>query len=94
MRLVDAEKMEAKIDRAMVGHDPRWAQVMVSDVYEMLDTAPTIDPVLAAGGCYCERCGRYRPGLCPEDHGYCEVTHDERSATDFCSRGVAKDEES
>ena len=47
---------------------------------------PTIDPVHAAGACYCRECKH-----CQEHYDYCKEFAEERNQGDFCSRGQRRE---
>lgn len=89
--------------------DAFWAdadntlQYINSAEYELItlevDEAPAIDPVHAAGACYCGEC-RYcvhQPGLpkaewiCVEEHNYCECGAKIVNPNHFCGYGVKKE---
>lgn len=50
--------------------------------YGMAENAPTIDPVHAAGACYCRECKHWK-----EHYDYCKEFAAERNQGDFCSCG-------
>lgn len=82
MRLIDADMLPMALD----GH-------IVSIWKKDLDAVPTIDPVHAAGGCYCKECKHFLGdkkilpggGLCLFD----EMT---KRLDDFCSYGERKED--
>lgn len=89
-RLIDADtaKHEFNLHFGGVSHAVIAGQI--------LDEQPTIDPVHAAGACYCRECRFYNPGdeewepFCFKPHGlagYLPTTPDS-----FCSFGVKKEE--
>lgn len=49
---------------------------------------PTIDPVHAAGACYCRECKHWK-----EHYDYCKEFAAERNQGDFCSRGQRREED-
>lgn len=52
MRLIDADALEVQL----------WAHnAMVPGLMAEINHAPTIDPVHAAGGCYCRECQFAKP---------------------------------
>ena len=63
----------------------------IVDVYileSILAGMPTIDPVRAAGGCYCKECKFRCVGKNEaESWCYCKVTNHNIELTDFCSWG-------
>lgn len=64
-------------------------------VERMIRDAPTIDPVHAAGGCYCYECG-YLGSMHEEDGEtstfYCHCWGDLIYKDNFCSRGERREE--
>lgn len=90
MKLIDADKYREEITVIMQCWNispclsPEQARRDVRTLRTALDVlkdAPTIDPVHAAGGCYCRECGEYDKdsGVCfkmqvirkPKDFGNC-----------------------
>lgn len=58
--------------------------------YAEIDSAPAIDPIKAAGGCYCRECcfGRKpRSEYMGYGYVYCEQQHEYRELDAFCSGG-------
>lgn len=51
-----------------------------------VEAAPTIDPVHAAGACYCRECKHWQ-----EHYDYCKEFAEERNQGDFCSRGQRRE---
>ena len=52
------------------------------------DESPTIDPVHAAGACYCRECRNYnKPRL-----GWCSHHMDRENPDDFCSWGKRRED--
>lgn len=94
MRLIDADELRQKL---MEKHYPEGAEdERISGVIEGLGRAdleikhaPTIDPVHAAGGCYCCECV-----CCDRDGaiGYCNMMQHYTSMTGYCSHGGVTDE--
>lgn len=91
MRLIDAD---ACWDRILNGCCTTEAAVI---------NAPTIDPIHAAGGCYCKECQYYEPFRDYTDcsktlpYGYCYYweyeegeSPNEVDENDFCSKGIIK----
>ena len=56
--------------------------------YNAVEQAPTIDPVHAAGGCYCRECKRFEGD---EFMKYCGEYGGLVKPDDFCSRGQRKE---
>ena len=70
MRLIDAD---AFLDWIDVGHlrNPGEVCFCEADVAHMIKSRPTIDPIHAAGGCYCRECRYYDEFDCPaSSNGY------------------------
>lgn len=79
MRLVDADAlMEKEYSRLREG------EVLYRIPPSHVDAAPAIDPIHAAGGCYCFECEKF-------DHdsgtGFCNQWGKWTLCSDFCSRG-------
>ena len=56
--------------------------------YGMAENAPTIDPMHAAGACYCRECRNYnKPRL-----GWCSHHMDRENPYDFCSWGKRQED--
>lgn len=58
-----------------------------TEVYRLIQNAPTIDPVRAAGGCYCEECAYKDDTPCPAFDSYFYRTS---LRIKFCSEGKRK----
>lgn len=75
MRLGDLDALEAKFIE--LGSIITNNDAAVSAAY-VVNKAPTIDPVHAAGGCYCRECKRCDgfpgPGIEPGEVGICTMT--------------------
>ena len=89
-RLIDADKLTYHF--TVNDEDEQIFYVKLEDI----DDAPTIDPVHAAGGCYCREC-EYRTkdtqwtraGFCGRrDAGPMMIARPD----DFCSRGKRREE--
>ena len=67
----------------------------VADMIEdCIDNAPTIDPVRAAGGCYCRECcfGRKPRAVDMQDgYVYCQEQSKYKEIDSFCSDGEIKE---
>lgn len=88
-RLIDAAALDiSKFTRWFDDPNDRKA------VERMIRDAPTIDPVHAAGGCYCGECG-YLGNMHEEDGEtstfYCHCWGDLIYKDDFCSRGKRRE---
>lgn len=55
-------------------------------IIDRLNEQPAIDPIHAAGGCYCRECKHRETVLCPMSEVYEYPWKDTRD-NDFCSRG-------
>lgn len=85
MRLIDADTLNARLSRDATPY------FTVCDI----ENAPTIDPVRAAGGCYCKECRRWKPdgsyGMdldgVKRPYGACEITHHCHKDNHFCGYG-------
>lgn len=94
MRLIDADQA-ASIENLDQYSDLAAALGDVQTVRDILSDAPTIDPVRAAGGCYCRECtyaehllngaGKHYELCKYEDEGSI------RFPDDFCSVGKRKE---
>lgn len=103
MRLIDADKLSKEteenmynsphsdpIHSAMHRHEHRH---FLCEIYKQ----PTIDPVHAAGGCYCRECSHYKPYEFPESGHIIYQCYnsfasylEECKPDDFCSRGAKR----
>lgn len=61
-------------------------------VERMIREAPTIDPVHAAGGCYCGECGYLWSDVFDDDLFYCHYWGYSICEDDYCSRGERREE--
>jgi len=96
MRLIDAEPFEA-FSKDGIDYDGDCFVAYVAGmegVLEAIDSAPTIDPVYAAGGCYCRRCKFYHWEQEPA-HGkterFCKKLNLDPTDIKFCGCGARKD---
>ena len=66
MRLIDADAVLnfERFDLEVTGEEHT-----ANDILMMIQTAPTIDPVHAAGGCYCRECRHKDTNVCPAFDG-------------------------
>lgn len=94
-RLIDADKLTYHL--AVNDEDEQFFYVKSEDI----DDAPSIDPVHAAGGCYCWECENADPYMCvgtPTDDVNASLfrcyKYDGiyRMRYDFCSRGERREE--
>lgn len=104
-RLIDADDFLKWLD---VGHlrNPGEVCFCEADVAHMIKSRATIDPVHAAGACYCRECTCWNrhDDILPDcrfpDWGYCSKMLDSDSEieittleNDFCSRGQRLEED-
>lgn len=86
-RLIDADDFLKWLD---VGHlrNPGEVCFCEADVAHMIKSRATIDPVHAAGACYCRECRNYnKPRL-----GWCSHHMDRENPDDFCSWGKRRED--
>ena len=84
MRLIDADAINFRLDKYATPY------LTVCDI----ENAPTIDPVHAAGGCYCRECAMFKNYTKVNlDFGICKRHNSEVDKDAFCSYGVRKDGE-
>lgn len=76
-RLIDADVLDARLKCTY-----RYFQI-AGDIAE----APTVDPIRAAGGCYCRECEYYLP-----DHICGWNSSDGWLPDDFCSYGRRRED--
>lgn len=70
-------------------NDESAAMVFADCVSELMG-APAIDPIHAAGGCYCRDCVMFQPPAGKLD-GYCEKLDRTVDGGEWCKWGEAKD---
>ena len=61
-------------------------------VLESIDEQPIIDPVHAAGGCYCGECVNLGSSVYDDDLFYCHYWGYSIHEDDYCSRGERREE--
>lgn len=61
-------------------------------VLESIDEQPIIDPVHAAGGCYCGECVNLGSSVYDDDLFYCHYWGYSIREDDYCSRGERREE--
>lgn len=105
MRLVNIDPIVAKFDNCECYSECEDYDSGVDDgiryVLNAIEESPIIDPVHAAGGCYCKECHYYEPLRDYPDcskklpYGYCYYwkykegeSPNEVDENDFCSKGV------
>lgn len=82
MRIGDLDRLKEVLERNF-GHTGGAAVMR-----QLIDNAPTIDPVHAAGGCYCRECCWGQE----DDAGvmHCHKFHAHKKADGFCDDGKCK----
>ena len=91
MSLIDADALGIGKANRKIFNDPKYADGWNS-VIEIINNAPTIDPIHAAGGCYCRDCQHME--IEKSNNGrYCHVWGFYNGDGDdgFCNYGVRKD---
>lgn len=95
MRLGDLDRIAQDVRENNIGNyykqDWTSSQVvtLLEQVITLLENASTIDPVHAAGGCYCRECiCATRPG---DNLVYCDNLERDMMPDDFCSVGAKKE---
>lgn len=81
MRLIDADKLHFDLALDGARHEIRFIEA--NDIHK----APTINPVHAAGGCYCRECVNLGSNVLYDDSFYCHYWGYSICKDDFCSRG-------
>ena len=81
MRLIDADSLTYHL--TVNDEDEQVFYVKLEDI----DDAPSIDPVHAAGGCYCGECGYLGSDVFDDDLFYCDYCGYSIHKDDFCSYG-------
>lgn len=86
MRLIDADNLCNILGNITGCVDPEYRNMVKS----FLKDEPTIDPIHAAGACYCRECkeSRYDRGFL-----YCGRFKQYRDDLDFCSCGKRREDE-
>ena len=97
MRLIDAVELFSLLKEQYI-HNKELRQNIVArgwqGALQLLYDAPTIDPVHAAGACYCWECKYFDPdeNIAPNT-GSCSFVEMVRFFDDFCSKGEPKEAE-
>lgn len=87
MRIIDAKKAEA-IAKEMHKEMP----VVMGWVLKTIRKTPSIDPVHAAGGCYCRECENWNPCIpVSASFGQCDACDLIKPEWGFCDFGVKKE---
>ena len=83
MRLIDSDELKRQVKGLPMMSN--WGEAFIPQI---IDEQPIIDPVHAAGGCYCFECDKF-------DHdggtGFCDQWDKWTLCSDFCSRGQRKE---
>lgn len=90
MRLIDADNFSFAATGLVIDGKDYLSREDISDCVKDEDANPTIDPVHAAGGCYCYEC-RMRQGLETEKTVLCGYHNCAMRKDDFCSFGKKSD---
>lgn len=92
MRVIDADELKSKMEYSGEWHE--WIVPVAA-----IDWISTIDPIHAAGGCYCREC-KYLTDKHYEDIGEepyikhsCSIFKRSMQLTDFCSYGKVRTDE-
>ena len=92
MRLIDADALEEKFRRVTAFERTQKDKGMVYVERSCIDGMPNIDPVHAAGGCYCRECKSFDK----DDEGLCICKHDGGLRwphdNNFCKYGRKREE--
>lgn len=89
MRLIDADSLieRLKFKRRLNGNIPDKCAGYDSAIAQA-NKLPSVDPVHAAGACYCRECRNYnKPRL-----GWCSHHMDRENPDDFCSYGKRRED--
>ena len=91
MRLIDADALIEKIKYS--SHDDERVRIDVVTGCLLTDfVSPTIDPVHAAGACYCKECIYSTQKHIPYDDAYyCKLHRDLMPLNGFCNEGRKDD---
>lgn len=96
-RLIDANALSKKWQEMLDIKTGEKEEIAVYKIFEILikrlSQEPTIDPVHAAGACYCWEC-RFADigGNGVESWRYCKVKYRNIYPTDFCSYGQRRED--
>lgn len=94
MRLGDLDDLYKKFKDTPCDNDDARAHNQIARYY--IRHAPTIDPVRAAGGCYCREC-RFGRRPCAVDmqdgYVYCQEQSKYKELDSFCSDGELRGEQ-
>lgn len=99
MRLIDADLIKNTISVDYYEHFTAYHDTdqiaLIDMVCDDIDESPKIDPVHAAGACYCRECRYCGEPVFTEGVLLCRRgnKHERKTRDDFCSRGKLKEEE-
>ena len=82
MALIEKEALKATLKRVKWLSDADGLAAV-----QLVSTAPTIDPIHEAGGCYCRECRYYHKTSFSGEYLYRLKGPVRRAAYDFCSSG-------
>ena len=88
-RLIDADALLQDIEAAK--ENGGMGAVVAGTLTRYVKRQPTVDPVHAAGACYCRECKHWKHD---DDIGWCENPDgvgNYSDPDDFCSYGIPKD---
>lgn len=95
MRLIDADALDFGFDRRVFGEDDENYIRGADDAIGVVMAAPTIDPVCAAGGCYCRerrRCDGFPgPGVEQNEVGVCHIDMTTVPPDGWCKWGMLRE---
>lgn len=96
-RLIDANALSKKWQDMLDIKTGEKEEIAVYKIFEILikrlSQEPTIDPVHAAGACYCNECKFVCIGENEaESWCYCKMTNRNINLTDFCSYGQRRED--
>lgn len=92
MRLIDADLLDFDFDRRVFGEADENYVRGADDAIGVVQNAPTIDPVHAAGGCYCRECHFYTDGRC-FNPSVSRLGSPRRKPDDWCNYSKQKEDE-
>lgn len=94
MRLIDTEMLTLfghKLKALGKGTKEGYETPGLYEVVMEIEDAPAIDPVHAAGGCYCRECIYWANDRSVPQNCLCLETGNYTDPDDFCSRGERKE---
>ena len=92
-RLIDAEALKKKATMRGVYLRPMVTAFRMCVSTKDVDESPTIDPVHAAGGCYCRECVAWNDKIpCGDGSGLCDHYEVIKLADGFCNAGRRRED--